>query len=74
MNNDAITLEQGTPDLAGHDLFASAPTTIETGKWKIVNTEIQMACPKGTYGRIAPRSGLAVKYGIHVGAGVIDQD
>ena len=26
------------------------------------------------YGRIAPRSGLSVKYGIHVGAGVIDPD
>ena len=28
----------------------------------------------GTYGRVAPRSGLAVKFFIDVGAGVIDQD
>jgi dUTP pyrophosphatase len=32
-----------------------------------------MSLPYGTYGRIAPRSGLAVS-GIDVGAGVIDLD
>ena len=30
--------------------------------------------PVGTYGRIAPRSGLAVKNGISTGAGVVDRD
>ena len=30
--------------------------------------------PDGTYGRVAPRSGLAWKNHIDVGAGVIDQD
>ena len=30
--------------------------------------------PDGTYGRIAPRSGLAWKNHVDVGAGVIDQD
>lgn len=33
-----------------------------------------LALPEGTYGRIAPRSGLAVKSGIGVGGGVIDAD
>lgn len=33
-----------------------------------------MAIPEGYYGRIAPRSGLACKHFIDVGAGVIDSD
>ena len=33
-----------------------------------------MILPSGTYGRVASRSGLAVKNGLDVGAGVIDQD
>ena len=33
-----------------------------------------MAIPIGNYGRVAPRSGLAVKNFIDVGAGVIDAD
>ena len=37
-------------------------------------TDIQIAVPEGTYGRVAPRSGLAHKHFIDVGAGVIDRD
>ena len=37
-------------------------------------TDIQIAIPNGCYGRIAPRSGLAYKHFIDVGAGVIDHD
>ena len=33
-----------------------------------------MVVPHGTYGRVAPRSGLASKHFIDVGAGVIDED
>lgn len=37
-------------------------------------TDIQIELPPGCYGRIAARSGLGLKYNIHVGAGVIDRD
>ena len=40
----------------------------------ICKTDIAMAIPPGYYGRVAPRSGLAVKKHIDVGAGVIDAD
>lgn len=41
---------------------------------EIILTDIQIALPDGCYGRVAPRSGLAAKHFIDVGAGVIDQD
>ena len=40
----------------------------------IAKTDIQIRVPEGTYGRIAPRSGLAAKHHIDVGAGVVDED
>jgi dUTP pyrophosphatase len=39
----------------------------------LVKTGIAVAVPEGCYGRVAPRSGLALK-GIDIGAGVIDED
>ena len=40
----------------------------------IVKTGLAIAIPENTYARIAPRSGLAVKKFIDVGAGVVDYD
>ena len=37
-------------------------------------TGLAVAIPAGFYGRVAPRSGLAVKKGLDVLAGVIDSD
>ena len=40
----------------------------------LVATGLIIAIPEGTYARVAPRSGLAVKHCIDTGAGVIDED
>ena len=40
----------------------------------IIPTDISISIPCGTYARIAPRSGLAAKHFIDVGAGVVDYD
>jgi len=47
---------------------------VPPGELVCVPTGIAIKLPPGTYGRVAPRSGVTVKYNIHVGAGVIDPD
>ena len=65
---------KGTTLAAGYDLSSAQQLTIPVNGRALVQTDISLSVPKGTYGRIAPRSGLAVKHGITTGAGVIDAD
>jgi dUTP pyrophosphatase len=65
---------RGSLGAAGYDLFASKETLIKSKGKAIVPTDISIKLPLGTYGRIAPRSSLAVKHFLDVGAGVIDSD
>jgi len=65
---------RGSAFAAGYDLYASQQCTIPARGRAMVETDIAIAVPAGTYGRVAPRSGLAVKHGIDTGAGVIDED
>ncbi|GAX14363.1 dUTP pyrophosphatase [Fistulifera solaris] len=66
--------QQGSAVAAGFDLFSAEDKMLPAGQRGLVKTDLSIACPEGTYGRIAPRSGLALKHGIDVGAGVIDAD
>ena len=65
---------KGSTGSAGHDIYSTQSATIPPGQRKLISTGISMECPNGTYGRIAPRLGLAVKYGIDTLGGVIDKD
>jgi dUTP pyrophosphatase len=47
---------------------------VPAGGRALIDTGLAIRVPDNCYGRVAPRSGLAVKYGIDVGAGVIDSD
>lgn len=60
------------PGNAGMDLPSNEAVTIEPWSRGFVSTGIMLELPEDHYGRIAPRSGLAVHHGIHVLAGVID--
>merc|ERR1712151_973250 len=53
---------------------AAEETCVKAGGKAIVKTGLSVAIPWGTYARLAPRSGLAAKRMIHVGAGVVDAD
>lgn len=74
LNVNATMPKRGSPLSAGFDLSASEPIVIHPHSRAIVKTGISIACPLGTYARIAPRSGLAVKNFIDTGAGVVDAD
>ncbi|KAL4938109.1 dUTPase-like protein [Aspergillus oleicola] len=65
---------RGSAFAAGYDLYASKEITIPAKGKALVDTGLAVAVPEGTYGRVAPRSGLASKNFIDVGAGVIDAD
>jgi len=59
-------------DDAGYDMSCICDVAIEPNGKCLVGTGIAFTVPKGTYGQIAPRSGLSNK-GIFVNAGVIDR-
>ncbi|MEI6426017.1 MAG: dUTP diphosphatase [Candidatus Absconditabacteria bacterium] len=64
--------QQATTSDAGYDLCSTETYTLKTGERKLFKTNISLAIPHGYYGRVAPRSGLAYKFGLDVLAGVID--
>ena len=66
--------DETTPGSAGLDLSSSEEVTVPAKGSALVRTGCAFTFPKGVYGRIAPRSGLAVKHMLDVGAGVIDPD
>lgn len=71
---DATLPSRATEGSAGYDLSCSTAVEIAPRSRAVVPTGLIVKIPTGCYGRVAPRSGLAVKYGIDVGAGVIDSD
>ena len=67
---------RGSAGAVGYDLYSVEDKEVEANaeKGSRIKTGLAISLPPGVYGRIAPRSGLAVKNCIGVGAGVIDID
>ena len=65
---------RGSRHAAGLDLSAVEEVTLPPGGRAAVRTGLAVAVPVGFYGRVAPRSGLALRHGLDVLAGVIDSD
>lgn len=64
---------QADPKAAGYDLYTIEAYELAANERKMFKTGIAMNFPTGFYGQIAPRSGLALKHGIQVFAGVCDE-
>ncbi|CAI9736087.1 5' [Octopus vulgaris] len=74
LSQNAFIPTRGSPQAAGYDLYSAYEYTVPSKGKLLAKTDLQIALPEGCYGRVAPRSGLALKHFIDVGAGVIDQD
>ncbi|WBR61445.1 dUTPase [Drosophila suzukii associated hytrosavirus 1] len=65
---------RGSKVSAGFDLYSAYDVVIPARRHAQIGTDIKVQLPPGTYGKIAPRSGLALNNGVDIGAGVIDED
>ncbi|GBG32098.1 Deoxyuridine 5'-triphosphate nucleotidohydrolase [Hondaea fermentalgiana] len=74
LSEKATVPTRGSAEAAGLDLYAAHDAVIPAAGKGLVKTDLAMQVPLGTYGRVAPRSGLAWKKHVDVGAGVIDRD
>ncbi|XP_078529087.1 uncharacterized protein LOC144806642 [Lissotriton helveticus] len=74
LSKHATSPTRGSTKAAGYDLYSAYDYEIPAREKALIKTDIQIAIPLGCCGRIAPRSGLAAKHFIDVGAGVIDED
>ena len=74
LSSTATVPTRATKYSAGYDLYSNESVLVRARERAVIKTGISVAFSSECYGRIAPRSGLAAKYGIDVGAGVIDSD
>ena len=72
LRDDALVPTKAYRGDAGWDLYAVEDGEIEPGERRLIGTGIAIAIPEGFYGRIADRSSMAYKFGMHVLAGIID--
>jgi dUTP pyrophosphatase len=72
LNPLAIVPAPTRPLDAGIDLRCLYDFTIRSGDRAVIGTGLAIVVPRGTYGQIAPRSGLAAEFGIQVLGGIID--
>ena len=70
----ACILTCAMPKSIGLDLYSPTSVLVPAHDKVFINMGITFQIPMGYYGRIAPRSGLALHHHIHVGAGVVDPD
>jgi dUTP pyrophosphatase len=74
LDERAVLPSRGSLYSAGLDLYSIEDLSIQPKQRVLARTGLAVAIPEGHYGRIAPRSGLALRTGLDVLSGVIDAD
>ncbi|CAI6371048.1 unnamed protein product [Macrosiphum euphorbiae] len=74
LTKNAVFPTKSTPLSAGYDLYSARRYLVPAHGKQLIDTDLQIALPEGTYGRIAPTSKLSWKNHTSVSAGVIDAD
>ena len=74
LQGNAVLLARGSVGVVGYDLCAASNYVISSRGKGTVEIGLAVSLPPGTYARIAPRSGLAIRNFIDVGVGVVDSD
>jgi dUTP pyrophosphatase len=74
LHDAAIMPTRGSPYSAGLDLYAVDYVILPKHTRVTMRTGIAIELPRGYYGAICPRSGLAHRNGVQVLGGIIDQD
>lgn len=72
LHEDAVIPSRAKEGDAGMDLSSVENVVVPARGQALVGTGLAMQVASTCYARVAPRSGLAVKNGIYVGAGVVD--
>lgn len=74
LHHNASVPTRGTESAAGYDLYNPADTFIPAKSQLLIPIGIAMAIPDGWVGQINPRSSVASKRNLRIGARVIDSD
>ena len=56
----------------GYDIFSAEGYVVLPGERAVVSTGIKIKIPDGFYGVLVPKTGITIKHGIEVGAGIVE--
>ena len=74
LSDRAKAPKRATPGSIGLDLFTPTDMFIPAKEQVLIHTDLILVPTPGHYIRIASKSGLALKYGLTIAAGVVDPD
>ena len=74
LHPSAVIPSYGSDGAIGLDLHAIEDGEMPVLRPLVIQTGVAFKPPPGTYGRVAPRSGLSAKMGVLILGGVVDPD